>query len=114
MLQIHADPIADKQQCISYNRPDGSTGSITVSDTHLVYKLTATEESSVATASSVAECKTESTLLQGLSLLRSCMTFGCSLACASGLSQAYEPQTAAALLLMSISAHWLTIVWPVS
>lgn len=39
-MQVHADSVTVQQQRLSFSRPDGSSGNITVTPTHLVYKLT--------------------------------------------------------------------------
>lgn len=38
-VQAHASDASVGQQRISFKRPDGSAGSITLAETHLVYKL---------------------------------------------------------------------------
>ena len=53
-LQVHADDHKVDQQRISFTRPDGSHGGITVSQTHMAYRLTANTAVG-ATAASVTD-----------------------------------------------------------
>jgi hypothetical protein len=60
-LQVHADSVTVEQQRLSFSRPDGSSGSITVTPTHLVYKLTG-DTHLTTSAGSVNACERASTL----------------------------------------------------
>jgi hypothetical protein len=60
-LQVHADSVTVQQQRLSFSRPDGSSGSITVTPTHLVYKLTG-DTPLTHSAGSVNACERASTM----------------------------------------------------
>jgi hypothetical protein len=54
--QVHADDRMVQQQRISFKRPDGSAGSITLAQPHLMYRLTS-DVGVGATAADVTQCK---------------------------------------------------------
>lgn len=57
MAWLHAEPKQLQQTRITFTRAGGSTGSITVSPSHMVLKLTGDSVAVGATATTVAACK---------------------------------------------------------